>query len=242
LKFRSRSPGERLADVGATPAALRALGRFLARLDLALADLVEPRAERPFLWDLKRADQLRPLVEHVQDPMRRRRVASILDVFADDVRPLLPGVRSQVIHNDGNPQNVLVESARHDRISGVIDWGDTVDGPLAQELAVAIAYQPLGGSPPFRAALELARGFHEVLPLAQEELALVPALVATRLALITVITSWRSTLHPDNASYIMRNDSIIEGNLAVISALCTPAGTRQFVAAVLGAETLPDGA
>src|SRR5580704_11008892 len=102
--------GERLADVEVTATRLRALGRFLARLDLALSDFVEPRADRPFLWDVKRADQLRPLVEHVRDPIRRERVTSILDMFADDVRPRLRSVRSQVIQNDANPQNVLVET------------------------------------------------------------------------------------------------------------------------------------
>jgi hydroxylysine kinase len=226
-------PGKRLADVEATATRLRALGRFLAVLDLALSDFIEPLADRPFLWDAKRADQLRPLVEHVPDPMRRRRVASILDMFADDVRPRLDALRSQVIHNDGNPQNVLVDADAPDRISGVIDYGDTVYAPVAQEVAVAIAYEALGDSRPSRTAVEIARGFHEVMPLTEDELELVPALVATRLAVTTVITSWRSALHPDNASYIMRNDEVIAANLAVVPALYSATGRRQFHAAVL---------
>jgi Ser/Thr protein kinase RdoA (MazF antagonist) len=229
-------PGERLADVETAAARWRALGRFLARLDLALSDFIEPLADRPFLWDVKRADQLRPLVGHVQDPMRRRRVMSVLDMFADDVRPRLDFLRSQVIHNDGSPQNILVEADTPDRISGIIDYGDTVFAPVVQEVAVAIAYQSLGGSRPFGAAVEIARGFHEVMPLAEDELELIPALIATRLAVTTVITSWRSALHPDNATYIMRNDGVIAANLAVISALYSAMGRRQFVAAVLGDE------
>ena len=228
--------GERLADVEVTATRLRALGRFLARLDLALSDFVEPRADRPFLWDVKRADQLRPLVEHVRDPIRRERVTSILDMFADDVRPRLRSVRSQVIQNDANPQNVLVETDAPDRISGVIDYGDTVHAPVAQEVAVAIAYQSLGGSRPFRAAVEIARGFHEVMPLDEGEIALIPALVATRLAVTTVITAWRSALHPDNGTYIMRNDAVIGGNLASVSALYSRTGRQQFADAVLDAE------
>ena len=228
--------GERLADVEVTATRLRALGRFLARLDLALSDFVEPRADRPFLWDVKRADQLRPLVEHVRDPIRRQRVTSILDMFADDVRPRLQSVRSQVIQNDANPQNVLVETDAPDRISGVIDYGDTVHAPVAQEVAVAISYQSLDGSRPFSAAVEITRGFHEVMPLDEDELALIPALVATRLAVTTVITAWRSTLHPDNVTYIMRNDAVIEGNLAAVSALYSRTGRHQFADAVLGAR------
>lgn len=225
--------GERLADVNANPTRWRALGRFLGHLDVALADFIEPRADRPFLWDIKRADELLPLVGHISDAPRREHVAAILNAFADDVRPRLATLRSQVIHNDANPQNVLVASDAHDRISGVIDFGDAVHGPVAQELAVAIAYQQLAGAPPFQAAVEITGGFHETRALSEEELALIPELVATRLALITVITAWRSALHPENASYIMRNDPVIEANLAVVPALCGPTGVARFITAVL---------
>jgi Ser/Thr protein kinase RdoA (MazF antagonist) len=233
--------GERLADVAASPTRWRALGRFLARLDGALADFVEPRADRPFLWDIKRADELRPLVGYVADVPRRDHVATILDTFGEEVRPRLSALPGQVIHNDANPQNVLVASDAPDRISGVIDFGDAVHGPVVQELAVAIAYQQLAGAPPFQAAVEICRGFHEELPLSGAELALIPALVATRLALITVITSWRSALHPENAAYIMRNDPVIEANLALVPALCGPTGVARFVAAVLEGSTWSSG-
>lgn len=231
-------PGERLSDAAPTAARWRELGRFLAGVDRALRDFAHPLADRPFLWDLKRADQLRPLVHHVSDPERRRRVAGHLDAFSDTVRPRLETVRSQVIHNDANPQNVLVAAEDPDRIGGVIDFGDAVHAPIVQEIAVPIAYQSLRDPTPFCAAVAITRGYHEVCPLDEDELALIPALVATRLALTTVITSWRSALHPENASYIMRNDVTIGANLDLISALLSKDGAARFGAAVLDDEPL----
>ncbi len=228
-------PGRPLEAVGPSRSRWLELGRFLGRLDLALSDFDEPEADRPFLWDVKRAEQLRPLVDHIRDSLRRRRVAAILDAFADDVRPRLPAMRSQVIHNDANPQNVLVAAEQPERISGLIDFGDAVQAPLVQELAVAIAYQSLAEPSPFCAALDITRGYHEVSSLTSEELALIPSLVATRLALTTVITSWRSALHPENAAYIMRNDTTIEANLALITDLCRETETTRFVTTVLDA-------
>lgn len=235
-------PGERLSDARTTPGRWRELGRFLARLDRALEDFAHPLADRPFLWDLKRADQLLPLVRHIRDPQRRRRVAGVLEAFTEDVRPRLARLRSQVIHNDANPQNVLVAVDDPDQIGGIIDFGDAVYAPIVQEIAVPIAYQSLRGPAPFSAVVEIARGYHERRPLEDEELALIPALVATRLALTTVITSWRSALHPENAPYIMRNDATIEANLNLISGLLSEDGASRFASAVVEHEPLPERA
>jgi Ser/Thr protein kinase RdoA (MazF antagonist) len=230
-------PGARLSDATPTPARWGELGRFLAGVDRALEDFAHPQADRPFLWDLKRADQLRPLVQHIADRERRRRVAEVLDTFAAEIRPRLAAVRSQVIHNDANPQNVLVAADEPDRIGGVIDFGDAVHAPVVQEIAVPIAYQSLRDPTPFCAAVAITRGYHEVSPLDDDELVLIPALVATRLAVTTVITSWRSALHPENAHYIMRNDATIGANLSLISKLLPP----DFAAAVVDNQPLPGG-
>jgi hydroxylysine kinase len=226
-------PGRRMADTDPSPRRWRALGQLLARLDLALEDFEHPMADRPFLWDLKRADRLRPLLTHIADPERRRRVTAIIDSFTHELKPRLRTQRSQVIHNDGNPQNVLVAVDDPDQIAGIIDFGDAVHAPLVQEIAVAVAYQSLGEPAPFRAALEITRGYHEISPLTVEEVSLVPELVATRLAVTTAITSWRSALHPENAAYIMRNDATIGANLALIDELCSPNGSDRFVSSVL---------
>jgi len=229
-------PGRPLAEVSPSRERSHQLGRFLAQLDLALSDFRDPQADRPFLWDSNRAEQLRPLTGHVRDPRRRAQVTEILGVFEREVSPRLSALRSQVIHNDANPHNVLV-AAQASRISGLIDFGDAVQAPLVQELAVAIAYQRLAGPAPFSAALDVTGGYHEVLALTPDELALIPALVATRLALTSVITAWRSALHPENASYILRNDTTIAENLALIPALTSEDRTRRFVTEVLDGAT-----
>lgn len=230
-------PGERLATVMPSSARWRELGRFLSGVDLALADLDEPLANRPFLWDIKHATSLRPLVQYIGDPLRRGRVAAILDMFAAEVLPRLAALPSQVIHNDANPQNVLVAD---DHICGVIDFGDAVNGPVVQELGVAISYQSLGSPWPSLAAIEITRGYHEAFPLSDEELALIPALVATRLALTTVITSWRSALHPGNAAYILRNKATIDANLEVLTDLSAEREVARFVAAIHAAQPSPE--
>ncbi len=61
--------------------------------------------------------------------------------FTEHVLPRLGSVRAQVIHNDYHLYNVLVAPDDHERIVGIIDFGDMVHAPLVGELATAAAFQ-----------------------------------------------------------------------------------------------------
>ena len=45
---------------------------------------------------------------------------------------------AQTIHNDGHWGNVLCDPAAPDTITGVIDFGDQVEGPLVVDLATSM--------------------------------------------------------------------------------------------------------
>jgi Ser/Thr protein kinase RdoA (MazF antagonist) len=49
----------------------------------------------------------------------------------------LDGLRKQVIHTDFHGDNLRVG----DRVSGVLDFGDSLAGPIAMDVAVAGCYQ-----------------------------------------------------------------------------------------------------
>jgi Ser/Thr protein kinase RdoA (MazF antagonist) len=137
----------------------------------------------------------------------------VLARFADDVRPRLDTLRSQTVHNDFNPHNLLVSPVDSDEIAGVIDFGDMVRGPLVQDLATASAYQIPPRGHPLEGAARVASAFDAVYPLSTDELEILPDLIKTRLALSIAITSWRSARHPDNARYILRNAQMVWNNL-----------------------------
>lgn len=197
-------PGRPLDAARSTTAQRRSLGAFLARLDLALADFRHPADDRDLLWDLKRADQVFGLLTQIADVERRAASQRALERFAADVVPVLPKLRSQVIHNDFNPANVLADRAAPDEIVGVIDFGDLVRAPLVQDLATACAYQIATSGHPLAGPADIASAFDAVCPLRPEEIVVLPDLIATRLALIVTISSWRAARHPD-AAYIVRN-------------------------------------
>ncbi len=197
--------GRVLNDVPRTPALRRNLGRSLAELGRALRGFFHAGAGHVLLWDLKHALRLREYLVHIEDPERRRRAAALLERFATHVRPVLATLRAQVIHNDLNRDNVLVDTADHERVAGILDFGDAAHSPLIVDLAVATAYHLGTDGDLLAPALDVVGGYHEVTPLESHELEVLFDLIMTRAVATAVISSWRAVSHPENRDYIMRD-------------------------------------
>ncbi|PWC22406.1 phosphotransferase [Brenneria roseae subsp. roseae] len=181
------------------------LGEMLAKLDRALGNFTHPAANRSLLWDISRAEQVRPYLTFVQDAQQRQCINRIFERYDAFVAPALISLRRQTIHNDLNPYNVLVNTQHPTLVAGVIDFGDALHAPLVCELATALAYQIGDGADPFEYAVPFITAYHQQLPLTTKEIALLPDLIAMRMVLTMIIAQWRASLYPANRDYLLRN-------------------------------------
>lgn len=195
--------GQPMDGAPPTPALRREAGRMLGRIDRALADFRHPSAEHALLWDIRRAGRLRDCADAVTDPALRRRVLDRLDRFDAETSPRLDRLRRQAVHGDPNPHNVIVAPGAPDRVAGVIDFGDMVHTALAADAAIGASY--VAGDDPIAGVGDFIAGFHSACPLTDDEIALMPDLIALRMLATIVIASWRAARHPGNAAYILRN-------------------------------------
>lgn len=186
-----------------TPPQCAAMGQTAARLTLALQGFHHPAADHVLQWDIKQASALRPLLPHI-DAALRPLATETLDRFDRNLKPLLPQLRAQVVHNDLNPHNVLVDPQDPARITGILDFGDMVLTPLICDAAVAAAYQ-IDPHQPLQSLQTFAAAYHAILPLTPQEAALLRDLTATRMLTTLAIASARAARYPGNAAYILRN-------------------------------------
>ena len=205
----------------ATPsrALKQGLGRALARLDLALAGFRHPAQERDLLWDICKVHRLRGMAEDIQGGALNSLVNRAFDELEASTLPKLAGLRKQVIHNDFNPDNVLVDPAGQVTVTGIIDFGDVLHAPLICELAVACAYQLSGVDDPVDDILPMVAAYHELLPLENRELDLLIDLVRARLLCTLIITTRMATLHPENREYLLADNPAAAGKLAQLDIL-----------------------
>jgi len=194
-------PGIQLSRVPRTDVQRRACGASLARLGLALRDFRHPAAHQPLIWDLQHALRLRELLDVLDHSPARMAVAATLDAFEAEVAPLLPSLRRQVLYDDMNGGNTLVDETDHDRVVGIIDFGDLVETALAIDVAVGACSQLAGNVPAVAAVVPFVAGFQAVRPLQAVEVGLLPLLIASRLSISLLLRAWHRRMQPANPHY-----------------------------------------
>ncbi len=212
-RLQTRLPGRMLVDVRPYSGnLLREIGAILGELDFALENFFHPAMHREWMWDLtKAAEIIRPNLEGV-NPAVREDVAYYLARFETEVLPKLNALPAQVVHNDANDHNLLVHAREEEgwKVSGLVDFGDSLFAPRVCELAIAAAYTILEAPDPLSAAGELAAGYHSVNPLSEGEFEVLWDLVGTRLAASISIAAKRAHSGSNNTYHQVTADAARE--------------------------------
>jgi Ser/Thr protein kinase RdoA (MazF antagonist) len=211
--------GAQIKETPRTAGQRRAMGRLLAELNLALRDFSHPSATHDLLWNVSAAHRLTAKLDAIEDGPRRALAESFMARFNEHVLPRLPALRSQVIHNDYHLYNVLVAPEDHQRIVGIIDFGDMLHAPLVGEVATAAAFHMAGSADPFEGAAQFVGAYHATLPLSEMEQEIVADLMATRHLITVLISEWRARRYPENRAYIMRHNPASWEALALMADL-----------------------
>jgi hydroxylysine kinase len=217
-------PGKLLVTAVRSERQRAACGRIGARLSTALRTFEHPAAHRAVVWDVRHAAQVRRLLEQLPDLPCRQAAADLLGRIVPVVESQLPRLRQQVVHNDLNPRNILVDPADEERVTGVIDFGDITHTALIADLAVAAAELipedcPARSGRARAAVLDIARAYHERLPLLQQELAVLGTLVAARLLANVVVHEWHLHHNPSGGHYAALDADFIRARLQIAEEL-----------------------
>lgn len=262
VRMTSWLDGELLSRADSSAALRRDIGATLARLSVALRGFSHPGALRTHRWDLQHLDRLRgPLADLPGDGVLPEVAARLdagllsrdsgvrawledyLDHFESALRPRLADVPVQVIHTDFHGENLLCDGAR---ITGILDFGDALTGPVAMDVAVAACYQ-LGSSPGRQGsdgrdvpgsvlgpALDVIAGYHGVDPLDSADLELVAGLLVGRLAARIILSQWHAMRAPSNRGYLLRRTPQAIEHFAALRLLAPEDITGRLRAALRG--------
>ncbi|UNA30328.1 phosphotransferase [Klebsiella variicola subsp. variicola] len=222
--------GELLAKVPSKPIQMKKLGQALAKMDVALIDFDHKGAHRELAWDLAQSANCRFLLPNrtvTASEARWKLVRNGLDFFVDEVQPRMRDLRSQVIHADFNPFNILMDKNHFENVTGILDFGDMVYSQLVNNVAVAATYQVSSHSH-LSSVIDLITAYHDILPLKPEEIDLLYDLIITRLCMAVTITEHRARQHPQNSKYILKNTASAWRGLERLSTISRKEATAMF--------------
>jgi Ser/Thr protein kinase RdoA (MazF antagonist) len=241
--------GELLGRAATSPALRRELGATLARLNRALRGLRHPGGRRTHLWDLQNLRQLRALLDELPasgmlpDVERalhpgvtagipagglRAGLADCIDRFDAVVSPGLAETATQVIHTDFHGENLLTDGRR---VTGILDFGDALTGPVAMDVGAAACYQLGTGTDMLTPALDVVAGYHAVDPLNAADLALAAEFIVARVAARIIVAQRNATRDPANRKYLLRSTPQAIGHFAALR-LLTPQEIARSLRAV----------
>jgi Ser/Thr protein kinase RdoA (MazF antagonist) len=212
-------PGVALAEAHTQPVQLlRDFGRKLAQLDTALLDFDSAAIHRDFHWDLANWEKvINEYSELISDDPLREIILNYAQTFRTSVAPLLSGLRRSVIHGDTNDYNILIND-EHSEVVGIIDFGDMVYSYTVADLAIGVAYVVLNSDSPLAAAANAVGGYHQVLPLNDEEIAATWGLMIMRLCMSVCIAAYQQRHRPDN-KYLRISQQAIRSRLPELLAI-----------------------
>ncbi|TDI94734.1 MAG: hypothetical protein E2O77_00495, partial [Caldithrix sp.] len=175
---------------GAFPDAesLQKIGAFQGRVVKTLAGF-EHKASRHFMpWNLSNGIAVsRDLWAKAEDDVKAL-AAPMLKRLRHEVLPKLNAGRSQIIHNDGHPYNLLRADTVSMDVVGLIDFGDMVYAPIINDLAVSATTFYRWGEEDLATVENLLIGFHRAHPLLEGEVSLLWDAMTLR-AIITILLS-----------------------------------------------------
>lgn len=99
-----------------------------------------------------------------------------------------------------NARNILVDVEDESRVTGIIDFGDSVQTSLIADVALSVMGQLADPETAEDSIRELVAAYCEVVPLLAEELELLNSLIAGRIVQNIVMTSWHRARNPAGQS------------------------------------------
>jgi 4-aminobutyrate aminotransferase-like enzyme/Ser/Thr protein kinase RdoA (MazF antagonist) len=176
------------------------LGSVLGKMDNALKDFSHTAMHRRYMWDVSNAADANAKLQFIKSHEKRRVAAYFLLQFETEALPVLASLRHAYIHSDANDYNILI---KENRVSGIIDFGDSVYTALINNLAIACTYAILNNTNPLKAATLIVKGYHLSHPLQEKEVELLYYLIAARLCISLTQSAWNSSLNPYNEHHFL---------------------------------------
>jgi ethanolamine-phosphate phospho-lyase len=151
-------------------------------------------------WNLRDALRNESKAAYIKDFSERKIVDHYFSVFKNELLPKFSMMRQCVIHGDLNEANVIVAN---NKVNGFIDFGDISHAPVICELAILLTYiMMMFPDDCFSKAKIIIENFHQVFPLTEAEIEMLPSLIACRLC-VSVCNSAEAKAKNADTDYIL---------------------------------------
>lgn len=183
------------------------IGARLGEVSAAMTTFDHAETRRDYRWNIANL----PRVAQVATDLPADKKALLdhfVQLYTDEVLPVLNQLRQGFCYNDANDTNILVRADEPNApyVAGFIDLGDMTHAPIIADLAVALAYVMMDCARPLQRATPLIAAYHRAFPLQEREIGLLFPLAAARLCLSVCISWYQQRREPANRHLSISED------------------------------------
>lgn len=179
-----------------SPELLHSWGSLCGSLSAALQNYDHPGAHRQDSWSPRQCLAMRKYRSAISDGDKVQLLDYFFTYFELSVSPYLDSLRYAVNYSDAHDQNILVDNRGN--ITGLIDFGDAIFGPVISELAIACAYAGMYMHDPITAMCHVVRGYVEQNPLIDLDLEVLFGMTVGRLLITVSMAANNLKENPEN--------------------------------------------
>jgi 4-aminobutyrate aminotransferase-like enzyme/Ser/Thr protein kinase RdoA (MazF antagonist) len=232
-------PGNLLAGFRPDALLLESVGDTVARVDTALQGFFHPALGQRLAWDVRRLPEL---IEHaplIATAALRGAVQNVSAALRERL-PTLRSLRSQAIHGDCHPKNLLVDPDTRS-VSGILDFGDMIHGPRILELAVAMSEFLTEDLAAVETLSPMLRAYARQQSLVSAEVDVLFDLILARHAITVLVHAWRGKYDPQGAKILEKSTGCAARSLGRLYEVGREALTRlwqEAAGATVGGATV----
>ena len=216
-RLQGHLPGRQWRDLTQTTPRLEGIGGMIAGVHLAMDGFIDehPDSARTHAWDLSKVDRYRNSIDRFEDSRQRAMLERCLHLYRAIALPELASCPRGMLHGDPNDENILFVD---DDITGVVDAGDTQQGALVQDLAIALAYALQSKGAGLDDAASLLAGYDAIRRLQPSEERVLFPLIMARLACSALIGMRRRGENANHETWFSHESTTLEAlgrNIAI---------------------------
>ncbi len=175
------------------------LGNLYGKISKALLNYTNHHSHRYIIWDLRNTLDIEKYLDEIDDSDKRKIAKHFLTQYKNYVVPLIPKLRTSVLQNDGNDNNIILKDIDGKyKVSSIIDFGDMANSFVVNEIAIVLAYAMMNSKYPFLVATKILEGYSKEFELNNDEIEVLFYLIAARLCISVCMSAHQFRLNPEN--------------------------------------------
>jgi len=174
------------------------LGKEAALITKKLENFKSDYNDEEMQWDISSSLWTTKYLKYIKGSSEKK----IIKYFQIEFKKRLlqfKKLRKSFIHNDVNDNNILVSNNLYSpEINGIVDFGDSINTQIINDVAVACVYAMMRSENPLEAGINVAKGYHSIFKLKEEEIEFLYLTIAMRLVISITKSSINKIQNKDN--------------------------------------------